>query len=98
MQQNKAMSWAAAVFVLSFASTLLAPVVYIMAVGKTEGSVSPSIFGIQLFEATSHKSGGFSMSYGVGAVIIPITASLIVWAVLQFVASKTKKQPTKQPK
>src|SRR5260370_7511956 len=81
-QNNKATSWAAAVFIIGLSATLLAPLLYIAVIGKVEAHKYIGVFALQIFDVVSHPSGKFNITYGLGAIAAPAVLSLAVWAVL----------------
>jgi len=88
VKQNKAMSWSATAFIASFSSILFAPMTYLIVVGKSNNHLNPSIGPVELFSVDSQSSGSFSLSYGLGALLVPAVFSLLVWGVLQVLASR----------
>ncbi len=82
MKQNKAMSWAAAIFIVGLSAALLGPLIYVVAIGKVEAHAHVGISALQIFDVVSQPSGKFNISYGLGAIVVPSVLSLAVWAIL----------------
>jgi hypothetical protein len=91
MKQNKAISWGAATFIASFTAILFAPLAYLFIIGKSDRHVGQGIGDIELFSVDSQSSGSFSLSYGLGAIVVPAILGLLVWGILQIKVSRRAK-------